>query len=172
MEKLPVVTLFGTNEIKLTLVRVFTAADINKEGHFVVELDKVTLKSAAMKFVELKGQLLLYCQIDYFRSLKIWVFGSKYSKDLRLRFISLHYSTRLDNFPDIFTTVPAAVTANKGDTAKQIVCEVKSPDDMDVSERPKIGWSKDGAGLLPSTKETVTRADQSELELYVLFEGI
>jgi hypothetical protein len=41
--------------IKLTLSRQFTAADATKEGHFVVELEKVKLQSAAMKFVELKG---------------------------------------------------------------------------------------------------------------------
>ena len=55
VEKLQVVTLFGTNKITLTLKRKFTAADANKEGHFLVVLDKVTLQSAAMKFVELKG---------------------------------------------------------------------------------------------------------------------
>ena len=44
-----------------------------------------------------------------------------------------------------------------------MTCEVKSPDDMDASERPTIGWTRDGSGLLPSSSITNTRADQSEL---------
>ena len=50
------VTLLGSNTVKLTLTRKFTAADVTKQGHFIVVLGSVTLESATMTFVELKGE--------------------------------------------------------------------------------------------------------------------
>ena len=59
-------------------------------------------------------------------------------------------------------TKPTSVTdKGKGDEVT-MTCEVKSPDDMDASERPTISWTRDGSGLLPTTTTTDTRADQSE----------
>jgi len=65
VEKLPVVAVFGSNNVKLTLKKQFVTADNAKTGHFVVDLDTVKLQSVAIQFIELKG---LICVVKCYDS--------------------------------------------------------------------------------------------------------